>query len=63
MEAGPALSELPALYGSTTTDALEADIQSFLAVLKEAALLHQVDGVAIRKFRATLALLRKLVGL
>ena len=62
MEGRPACSDLPALYGSTTTDALDTDVQLFFTVLKEATLLQQVDGAAIHKFRATLGLLRKLIG-
>jgi len=63
IEGRPTLSELPTLYGSTTTEALDTDVQLFLTVLKEAAFLHQVDGAAIRQFRTSLGLLRKLIGL
>jgi len=59
----PPLSEMPALYGSRTTEALDADVQLFFTVLKEAALIHQVDGAAVRQFRASLGLLRKLIGI
>ena len=63
LEGRPALSEMPTLYGSRTIDAIDADVQLFFTVLKEAALIHQVDGAAVRQFRASLGLLRKLIGM
>jgi hypothetical protein len=57
------LSDLPDIYGAVQTPQFEADLRAFLDTLKDAILMHTVDGAQVRQFRKTMAILRKFIGI
>jgi len=61
-KAGPTLEEVPALYGSRTSQDIQDDINALLKVLQTAVIQRSVLADTVRIFRTALSLLRRLSG-
>jgi len=59
---GPALEEIPALYGNRTGYEIQDDINKVLQILQTATLQRTVTGDAVRTFRKALELLQRISG-
>lgn len=63
VEGGVGFEQLSEIYGTKSTAELQHDIDILLNVLQRATQASQLDGVHIRQWRASLSLVRRLVGL
>ena len=59
---GPALNEIPGLYGSRTVQELNDDLQMLVEILHQEALYRHVETEAIHNFRKTFAMLRAIIS-
>lgn len=60
--AGPALEELPGLYGSRTGQEIQEDLRAVLAVFQQAVLERLIVPEAVQAFRNSLSMLRRFSG-
>ena len=60
--AGPALEELPGLYGGRTGQELQEDTKAVLAVFQQAVLERLIAPEVVHAFRNCLSMLRRLSG-
>ncbi len=58
--AGVAEEDVPALYASSA--GLQADVEALVKLFQQAVLERQIDGGALREWRARLTMVRRLVG-
>jgi hypothetical protein len=53
---------LEEVYGGRTGAELQQDIESLVKLLKEAAMMRQIEGAYLRDWQGKLRLLRALIG-